>query len=101
MCRMTQLRHRLAREAASSVLNRKFAALKLSFDGSVVYAEALDGGEDIVCRFGPSKRLWVGVVVADEGSDIGAQGGDASVDAAPDLFVSQQSKEALDLVEPR
>jgi hypothetical protein len=67
----------------------------------VVSAEAFDGSEDIVCGLGPSERLWVGIVVADEGSDVGAQGIDASMDAASDLFIGQQSEEALDLIEPR
>ena len=60
-----------------------------------------DGCENVVGRFGPSEGLWVCVVMADEGHDVGAQGVDTAIDAAPDLFICDAGEEALDLVEPR
>ena len=38
--------------------------------------------------------------MVDEGGDVGAQGRDAAMDAAPDLALGDQSEEALDLIEP-
>ena len=61
--------------------------------------KALDAGEDVVGRFGPSEGLWICVVVADEGHDIGAQGLDTAINAAPDLFVGDEGEEAFDLIE--
>jgi hypothetical protein len=65
-----------------------------------VEAEAFDGCEDIVRRFGPLEWFGIDIVPADEGGDIGAKCVDALIDAAPDLFVGQQGEEALDLIEP-
>ncbi len=53
----------------SSVLNQKFGALRLSSSASIVHAETLDRGQDIIGRFGPTERLWIGVVVFDECGD--------------------------------
>ncbi len=53
----------------SSVLNQKFGALRLSSSASIVHAETLDRGQDIIDRFGPTERLWIGVVVFDECGD--------------------------------
>ena len=43
----------------------------------------------------------MGIVLLEEGHDVGAQGSDAAIDAPPDLALSDEGKEALDLVEPR
>ena len=84
-----------------SVPNRKFAPLRLGFGLSVVHAEALDRGEDVVGRFGPPERLWVGIVLFDECGDGGFQRDDAAVNSTSELAFAQQSEEAFDLVEPR
>ena len=68
--------------------------------GSVVDAEPLDGGEDVVGRLGPSEGFGIGVVLIDEGGDVGFQVGDAAMDAAAYLLVGDQGEEPLDLVEP-
>jgi hypothetical protein len=67
----------------------------------IVAAEAFDGSEDIVGGFGPSEALWVGLVMADEIHDVGAQLLNAAVNAASYLFVGEESKQSLDLIEPR
>ncbi|MGY4167645.1 hypothetical protein ACVIM8_001718 [Bradyrhizobium sp. USDA 4529] len=61
-----------------SVLNQKFATLRL-LCLSIVTAEALDGGENIIGGFGPLEWLGVGIVMADEVHDVGAQGLDAAI----------------------
>jgi hypothetical protein len=66
----------------------------------VVSAESFDCGEDVVGRPDPAERLRVGVVVLDECGDVGAQGGDASVDAAADPALGDEGDEPLDLVQP-
>lgn len=59
-----------------------------------------DGGEDVVCALGPSEGLGIGVVGVEVGCDGRLQFGGRQVCAAPDLFVGDQAKEALDLIDP-
>ena len=63
-------------------------------------AEAFDRSEDVVGRFYPSERFWIGVVSIDERSDVSPESGDAAIDATPDLLIGEEREEALDLVEP-
>src|SRR3984957_629909 len=55
---------------------------------------------DVLCGSGRLAGLWVAIVAFDEGSDIGSERGDATVDAAADFTLGDQGKEALDLIEP-
>ena len=48
----------------------------------------------------PLEGFGIGVVVLEEGPDVGAQGGDTAIDSTPDLALGDESEEALDLVEP-
>ncbi len=66
----------------------------------VAEAEALDRGEDVVGGSGPAEGCRIGIVLIEEGHDVGAQGGHAAIDAPPDLTLSNEREEALDLVEP-
>lgn len=75
--------------------------LRLGFELSVVHAEALDRCKDVIGGFCPPERLWIGVVLIDEGGDGRLQGDDATVNATSDLAFGQQSKEALHLINPR
>src|SRR6266571_3952175 len=68
-----------------SVLNQKFGALRLSSSRSVVDAETLDRGQDVIGRFGPTERLWIGVVLFDECGDRALESNNAAVDATSDL----------------
>lgn len=36
----------------------------------------------------------------DERGDVGPEGGQAAIDATPDLLIGEEREEALDLVEP-
>ena len=63
-------------------------------------AEALDGGEDIVCELGPAKWLGVGILGVDECADVGLELCGGAMDAAPDLFFGEIGEEALDLIDP-
>lgn len=69
-----------------SVLNRKVASLYTIISGRIADAEALGATKDIRGRFGSSKRLG---------------GGDALMNAAPDLSSGDRREEALDLAQPR
>src|SRR5262245_18461929 len=75
-----------------SLMNQKFATL--GSGGLIVSAEALDRGENGVGGLGPAERLGVGVVLSGERHDVGAQGHDAAVDAAPDLALGDEGEEA-------
>lgn len=70
------------------------------FCWGIVSAEALDGSKDVIGGFGPSEWLGIGVVSVDERSDVRPEGGDAAIDAAPNLLVGEEREEALDLIEP-
>lgn len=70
------------------------------FCRGIVSAEAFDGRKDVIGGLGPSERFGIGVVLADERSDVSSEGGDATIDAAPDLLIGEEREEALDLVEP-
>ena len=83
----------------SSVLNQKFATLRC-LGLSIVAAEPFDGRKDVVGGLGPFEWLGIGVVMTDEVHNVGAQCLDAAIDAAPDLFVGDERKEALNLIEP-
>lgn len=61
----------------------------------------MDGGEDIVCGFGPAERLWIDVVGVDEGADVALERLGRAMDPAPDLLVGQEREKALDLIDPR
>ena len=63
-------------------------------------AEAVDGGKDVVGGFGPAEGLWLGVVGVDVGMNVGFEGLGRAMDAAADLLVGEQGKEALDLADP-
>src|SRR6266542_2839392 len=82
------------------VLNQKFGALRLCSSAIIVHAETLDRGQDIIGRFGPTERLWIGVVVFDECGDRTFESNNTAVDATSDLAFGQERKEPLDLVEP-
>ena len=49
----------------------------------------------------PSERFGIGVVPHDERGDVGPEGCDAAIDAAPDLLIGEEREEAFDLNEPR
>jgi hypothetical protein len=63
-------------------------------------AEALDGSEDVVGELGLTERPWIRVVGVDEGADVSLVRLGGTLDAAPDLLVGDQGKEASDLVDP-
>jgi len=63
-------------------------------------AEALDGGEDVVCALRPNKGLGRVIVVVDELGNGGFQGRNTAVNASLDLACGQLCEEAFDLVEP-
>lgn len=63
-------------------------------------AEAFDGCEDLVGGFCPFIRLWVLVVLVDEGLDIGFEILDRCVDATLDFLSGQFREPTLDLVDP-
>src|ERR1700684_3842768 len=63
-------------------------------------AEALDGCEDVIGRFGPAERLRRGISDFDISGDCGLQLGDGSMRAALDLLFGQEREEALDLIDP-
>ena len=52
-------------------------------------AEALNGGEDVVGRFGPAEGFGIGVVMVDEGGDGGFEGRHAAMDTTSDLAFDQ------------
>ena len=66
----------------------------------IIDAEAFDRGEDFVGGLCPSERLWIGVMLVDEGGDVGLKFGDATMDTAAYFFVGEQGEEPLDLIEP-
>ncbi|MET4312801.1 hypothetical protein ABIC01_005812 [Bradyrhizobium sp. RT4b] len=70
------------------------------FCRGIVPAEAFDGSKDVISELGPSDRFGIGVVSVDERSDVSSEGGDAAIDAAPDLLFGEEREEALDLLEP-
>jgi hypothetical protein len=69
------------------------------FCWSIVSAEAFDGSKDVIGGLCPSERFGIGIVSVDERSDVSSEGGDAAIDAAPDLLIREEREEALDLVE--
>jgi len=62
--------------------------------------ESGDGGQDLVCGFGPSEGLWLLVMGLDELPDRSFQFLDAGMRAALDLSLGEQCEPSLDLVEP-
>lgn len=70
------------------------------FCRGIVPAEAFDGSKDVIGGLGPSERFGIGIVSVDERSDVSSEGGDAAIDAAPDLLIGEEREETLDLVEP-
>ncbi len=63
-------------------------------------AEALDGSEDFVGRFGPAEGLWVGVMLIDEAADIGFELADGSMDVALDRLAGEFYEATFDVVDP-
>jgi hypothetical protein len=59
-------------------------------------AEAFDGGENFVGRFGPFVGLGVFVVARDEGADVGFRFVDSGVNAASQLLSRKLGKPAFD-----
>jgi len=68
---------------------------------SVCEAEPLERSEDVVGGFVPWEGCRIGVVVIEEGDDVGAQASDAAIDAKPGLTLCDKGKEALDSIEPQ
>jgi hypothetical protein len=62
--------------------------------------EASDGGQDLVCGFGPVEGFGLAVMDSNELVDCGFQLLNASVRAALDLALGEECEPALDLVEP-
>lgn len=73
---------------------------RVLFCRGIVTTEALDGSKDVIGGFGPSERPGIGVVSFDERGDVYPEGSYATIDAAPDLLIGEECKEALHLVEP-
>ena len=63
-------------------------------------AEALDRCENVVGRFGPSERFWIGVTGLDIGVDRSFQLGSRSMHATFDLLFRQEREETFDLIDP-
>ena len=63
-------------------------------------AEAFDGSQNLVCGLGPFEGLRVSVVQVDEGTDVGLELPDGSMDTSLDLFSGEFSEPALDLIDP-
>lgn len=63
-------------------------------------SESCDGGQDLICRFCPSKGFRLLVVNLDELLDCIFQFLHAGVRAALDLSFGEQCEPTLDLVEP-
>src|SRR3954462_3636459 len=84
-------------KAGSSVLNQKSV---ISCRRSVIDAEALDGGEDVVGRLDPAEGLRRSIMVVEKGRDGGFEVLNTAMNAAADLLIGQRGKEALDLVQP-
>lgn len=82
-----------------TVLNQKFTTSHRVCRG-IVPAEGFDGSKDVIGGLGPWERLGIGVVSVDERSDVCPEGGDAAIDAAPDLLIGEKREEVLDPVEP-
>src|SRR4051794_29927435 len=82
---------------SSSVLNQKSV---ISCRRSVIDAEALDGGEDVVGRLDPAEGLRRSIMVVEKGRDGGFEFLNTAMNAAADLLIGQRGKEALDLVQP-
>ena len=58
--------------AETSLVSRTGSSrIELALGRGVVHAEALDRGEDVVGGLGPSERLWIAIVLIDEGFDVG------------------------------
>ena len=62
--------------------------------------ESGDGGENLVCRFGPTKGRRLLVMSCDEFADGFLQFLYAAVRPAFDLALGEQDKPALDLIQP-
>jgi hypothetical protein len=63
-------------------------------------AEAFDGSQYLVSRLGPFEGPRDFVVQVDEGTDIGLELPDGSVNASLDLLSGEFSKPAFDLIDP-
>jgi len=60
----------------------------------------MDAGENVIGRFDPSKRLWIGVCRRDVGADGCFELPHRAESASLEGSLGQQGEEALDLVEP-
>ena len=69
--------------------------------GTRTEAEAIDGGKNVVCGFGPAARFWIGIdgidVIEDGCRDTLCR----TVNVPAQLFFREHGEEALDLVDPR
>ena len=63
-------------------------------------AEAFDGSQDLVSGLGPFEGPRVFVVQVDEGTDIGLELPDRSVNSSLDLLSCEFSEPAFDLIDP-
>jgi hypothetical protein len=70
----------------------------VGFEGSK--AEPVDGGENVIGRFGPSEGLWLGIMGVDVGMDRCLKIRGRAVDATAKLLLGEQREEAFDLADP-
>ena len=61
--------------------------------------EAFDRSQNLVCGLHPFEGLRVSVVQVDEGTDVGLELPDGSMDTSLDLFSGEFSEPALDLID--
>ena len=82
-----------------SVLTQKFLSTwRVNFQRPT--AEAFDGRQDIIGRFGPAQRFRIGVLLGKERLDGGDEVLDRLMRPALDLLFGQQREEAFDLCRP-
>ena len=63
-------------------------------------AEAFNGSQDLVGRFGPFEGPGILVVPVDERADVGFELPDGGMNAAPQPLSGELRKPALDLIDP-
>jgi len=63
-------------------------------------AEALNGSQNLVGRFGPFEWPGILIVPIDESTDIGFELPDGSMNASLEPLSGELSKPALDLIDP-
>src|SRR5947209_4870034 len=100
-----RIRVRMEKDLSSLVMARRVPSILnlksvISCRRSVIDAEALDGGEDVVGRLDPAEGLRRSIMFVEKGRDGGFEFLDTAMNAAADLLLGQHGKEALDLVQP-